>query len=113
MGRPGSQQGAAGLTGLVAHTAQNGPDLDAECLLSLLQALVHKIHNLIRGDVPSVERGEGRTLGQEKATGSQGTGAGRNSLAPRLCLLRRHIVMISSPYAAARFLRCLGIAGSQ
>lgn len=42
------------LTGLVAHAAQNGPDLDAECFLSLLQALVHKIHNVIRGDVPSV-----------------------------------------------------------
>lgn len=42
------------LTGLVAHAAQNGPDLDAECLLSLLQALVHKIYNLIGGHVPSV-----------------------------------------------------------
>lgn len=59
MARPGRQQGAAVLTGLVAHTAQNGPDLDAECLLSLLQALVHKIHNLIRGEVPSVWEEEG------------------------------------------------------
>lgn len=42
------------LTGLVAHTAQYGPDLDPEFLLSLLQALVHKIHNLVRGDIPSV-----------------------------------------------------------
>lgn len=54
MARPGSWQGAAVLTGLVAHAAQDGPDLDTECLLSLLQALVHKIHNLIRGEVSSV-----------------------------------------------------------
>lgn len=65
------------LTGLVAHTAQYGTDLDPECLFSLLQALVHKIHNLIRGEVPSVwGEEEGGTSGH----GSHGTGAGRSSL---------------------------------
>ena len=66
MAGPGSRQGAAVLTGLVAHTAQYGPDLDTECFLSLLQALVHKIHNLIRGEVPSVWGEEERGL---EATG--------------------------------------------
>lgn len=95
------------LTGLVAHTAQYGPDFDPECLFSLLQALVHKIHNLIRGEVPSVwGEQEGGTSGHG-SYGSHGTGAGWSSLAPDLCLSGRHVDIISSPYAVAYFLRAV------
>lgn len=44
------------LTGLMAHAAQDGAHLHLEISLSLLQALVHQGHHLVRGEVPSVWR---------------------------------------------------------
>lgn len=42
------------LTGLVAHAAQDGAHLHPKVSLSLLQALAHEGHHLVRGEVPSV-----------------------------------------------------------
>lgn len=40
----------------VPHAAQNGPSFDLEGLLSLLQALVHKMHHVVWRHVTSGER---------------------------------------------------------
>lgn len=40
----------------MAHAAQDGTHLHPKVALTLCQALAYKVHHLIRGDVPSVER---------------------------------------------------------
>lgn len=116
MARPVSLQGAMVLTGLVAHTAQYGPDLDAECFLSLLKALVHKINYIIRGDVPSVWREEEVGLQAKGRPWAAMELKQGGAALPLNCLPRRLTDTVSSPYAVPHFLRLpdpsVGVSGS-